>query len=185
MVAIIDKEVNLEFSIGEHLHCMVAQIPNRLQKVGHTFVLADPEEKWVQIRGLLDKIIEADGYLRRLHFLMLPEAALPFSRFDEMLEILQQRFHPNTITIFGVEPVRLHVYRDLLERFHEDNADAIPAVDRDIAGGNVREMPVNWCCIAIKEATGRLRVFLEAKSHPFHAADGYPEKIRAQMPQRL
>lgn len=171
MVQIIDKEVNLEFSIGLHLHCMVAQIPNRLRKVEHSFVLTDPEEKWTQIRRLLDLVIEGEGYLQKLHFLMLPEASLPFCRFDEMLEILEHDFRPNTVTIFGVEPIRLLVYRELLERFREDNAEAIKSVDQDIEGGNVLEMPVNWCCIAIKEATGKLRVFLEAKSHPFHAEE--------------
>ena len=44
-------------------------------------------------------------------------------------------------------------------------------VDWDIEESNVMEMPVNWCCIAVKEATGKLRVFLEAKSHPFHAEE--------------
>lgn len=171
MFQIIDKKVNLEFSIGQHLHCMVAQIPNRLRKVGHDFVLTETEEKWAQIRGLLDLIIEGEGYLQKLHFLMLPEAALPFSRFDEMLEILERDFRPNTVTIFGVEPTHLNEYRQLLERFREDNGEAIEAVDRDIAGGNVLGMPVNWCCIAVKEATGALRVFLEAKSHPFHAEE--------------
>lgn len=168
---IIDKKVNLDFPLGQHLHCMVAQIPNRLRKVEHGFVLTDPAEKWAQIRGLLDLVIEGEGNLKKLHFLMLPEASLPFSRFNEMLEILGKDFRCNTVTIFGIEPVRLHVYRELLERFREDNSDAIEAVDRDIEGGNVREMPVNWCCIAIKDATGTLRVFLEAKSHPFHAEE--------------
>lgn len=171
MVKIIDKEVNLEFPIGQHLHCMVGQIPNRLRKAGHSFVLTDPEEKWGQIRALLDLVIEGEGYLLKLHFLMLPEAALPFSRFDEVLEILEHKFRPNTVTIFGVESVPLKVYRELLERFRRDNCEAIELVDQDIEGGNVLEMPVNWCCIAIKEATGTLRVFMEAKSHPFHAEE--------------
>jgi hypothetical protein len=171
MVQIIDKEVNLEFSIGQHLHCMIAQLPNQLIKVGHDFALADTEEKWTQILSLLDLVIGGEGYLQKLHFLMLPEASLPFRYFDEMLEIIRQQFRPNTVTIFGVEPIHLSAYRELLERFQEDNGDAIAAVATDIEGGNVLEMPVNWCCIAIKEATGTLRVFLEAKSHPFHAEE--------------
>ncbi len=171
MVQIIDKIVNLEFSLGQHLHCMVAQIPNRLSKLDLGFVLTDPEEKWAQIRGILDMVIEGEGNLKKLHFLMFPEAALPFNRFDETLDIIGRNFRPNTVTIFGVEPIRLQTYRELLERFRDDNGDVIEAVDRDIEGGNVLEMPVNWCCIAIKEATGKLRVFLEAKSHPFHAEE--------------
>ena len=30
---------------------------------------------------------------------------------------------------------------------------------------------MNWCCVAVKEASGRLRVFFEAKSHPFRAEE--------------
>ena len=172
MVKIIDKKVNLDFSFVNHLHCMVAQIPNRLRKVEHGFVLtADPEDKWFQIKDILDLVVEGQGNLKKLQFLMLPEAALPYCRFDEMLEIIKKDFRPTTVTIFGVEPVRLKEYRKLLERFCEDNSDAIGAVDQDIEDGNVLGMPVNWCCIAIKEATGTLRVFLEAKSHPFHAEE--------------
>jgi len=171
MIQIIDKKVNLDFSLVSHLHCLVAQIPNRLRKIEHGFVLIDPEEKWIQIRSILDVVIAGEGNLKKLHFLMLPEAALPFSRFDEILEVISRDFRPNTVTSFGVEPVQLHLYRELLERFGEDNSDALVAVDRDIKDGNVLEMPVNWCCIAIKEATGKLRIFLEAKSHPFHAEE--------------
>src|ERR1039457_2569760 len=142
MVKIVDKKVNLDFSFVNHMHCMVAQIPNRLRKVEHGFVLTDPEEKWLQIQGILDVIIEGQGNLKKLHFLMLPEAALPFSHFDEMLEVLRQDFRSNTVTIFGVEPVQLHVYRELLERFRVDNGEAIEAVDRDIEDGDVQGMPV-------------------------------------------
>ena len=102
---------------------------------------------------------------------MFPEASIPFAQFDEMLEIIAGGFRPNTVTMFGVEHVRLKVYRDLLERFRADNEEAIECVDRDIDSGDVLEMPVNWCCIAVKEATGRLRVFLEAKTHPFRGEE--------------
>ena len=171
MPQIIEKEVNLDFPLGSHLHCMVAQIPNRLRKVEHGFVLTDPEEKWKLVKSVLDLVIEGEGNLKKLHFLMFPEASLPFSYFDEMLEIIARDFRPNTVTIFGIEPVKLLVYRKLLGRFLEDNGDIILYVDRDIEGGNVLDIPVNWCCTLIKEATGKLRVFLEAKSHPFHGEE--------------
>ena len=171
MVQIIEKKINLEFPLGHHLHCMVAQIPNRLRKVQQGFVITDPNEKWEQVRKLLDLLIAGEGNLKKLNFLMFPEASIPYSRFDDMLEIIGRDFRPNTVTVFGVETIRLHRYRELLERFREDNDEAIEPVDRDIEGGNVLEIPVNWCCIAVKEATGKLRVFLEAKSHPFHGEE--------------
>ena len=171
MVQIIDKKLNLEFPLGHHLHCMIAQIPNRLRKAVQGFVITDPEEKWAQVQALLDLIAEGEGNLKKLHFLMIPEAAIPYARFDDMLAAIEGSFRPNSVVMFGMEPVRLHVYRELLERFREDNGEAIELVDRDIDAGNVLEMPVNWCCIAVKEASGRLRIFLEAKSHPFYAEE--------------
>ena len=171
MVQIIDTKVNLDYPLGHHLHCLVAQLPNRLRKVDSGYVISDPEEKWSQIRALLDLVADGEGNLKKLHFLMLPETSLPFARFDAMLAAIERDFRPNTVTMFGVEHVPLKAYRELLERFREDNGAAIELVDRDIDSGDVLEMPVNWCCIAVKEASGMLRVFIEAKSHPFHGEE--------------
>ena len=171
MVQIIDTKVNLEFPLGHHLHCLIAQIPNHLRRSESGFALVDPDRKWGQVKSILDLVIAGEGNFKKLHFLVFPETAIPFARFDEMLETIAAGFRPNSVIMFGVEQVRLRVYRDFLERFGEDNAEAIAFVDRDIDSGDVLEMPVNWCCIAVKEATGKLRVFLEAKSHPFHGEE--------------
>jgi len=167
LIQIIDKKVNLEFPLGHHLHCLIAQIPNHLRRSESGFALADPDRKWDQVRSVLDLVAAGEGNLKKLHFLMFPETAIPFVRFDEMLALIEKGFLPNTVTMFGVEHVRLKTYRELLERFRDDNGEAIEFVDRDIDSGDVLETPVNWCCIAVKEATGKLRVFLEAKTHPF------------------
>ncbi len=171
MPEIIDKKVNLEFPLGHNLHCMVAQIPNHLKRADIGFCLVDPEEKWCLVSSVLDLVATGEGNLKKLHFLLFPESSLPVSRFDDMLTTIGQRFRPNMVTVFGVEHIRLSEYRTLLERFREDNGEAIALVDHDIDSGDVLNMPVNWCCIAIKEADGRLRVFLEAKSHPFHGEE--------------
>jgi len=171
MPEIIDKKVHLEFPLGHHLHCMVAQIPNHLKRADIGFSLVDPEEKWALVQSVLDLVADGEGNLKKLHFLLLPESSLPSSRFDDMLAAIEQKFRPNTVTVFGVEHIRLREYRALLERFREDNSEAIGFVDNDIDSGDILDMPVNWCCIAVKEADGRLRVFLEAKSHPFHGEE--------------
>ena len=171
MPEIIDKKVNLEFPLGHHLHCMIAQIPNHLKRADIGFSLVDPEEKWRLVSSVLDLVAAGEGNLKKLHFLLFPESSIPVSRFDDMLATIEQRFRPNTITVFGVEHIRLRDYRALLERFREDNVEAIEFVDHDIDSGDVLDIPVNWCCIAVKEADGRLRVFIEAKSHPFHGEE--------------
>lgn len=171
MPEIIDKKINLEFPLGHHLHCMVAQIPNHLQRVETGFSLVDPDAKWRQISSILDLVTAGEGNLKKLHFLLFPESSIPVARFDDILTIIESSFRPNTVTVFGVEHIRLSRYRALLERFRDDNAEAISLVDQDIDSGDVLNMPVNWCCIAVKEADGRLRVFLEAKTHPFHGEE--------------
>lgn len=171
MPEIIDKKVNLEFPLGHHLHCMIAQIPNHLKRADIGFSLVDPEEKWRLVSSVLDLVAAGEGNLKKLHFLLFPESSIPTARFDDMLTTIGERFRPNTVTVFGVEHIRLRAYRALLERFREDNAEALVLVDHDIDSGDVLDMPVNWCCVAVKEADGRMRVFLEAKSHPFHGEE--------------
>lgn len=171
MIQIIDKKVNLDYPLGHHLHCMIAQIPNRLQQSEHGYIITDPEEKWQQVKTTLDLVAAGEGNLKKLHFLMLPETAVPQTRLNDMLAIIDRDFRPNSIVMFGMEHISLRRYRDILERFREDNLEAIELVDRDIDSGDVMDMPVNWCCIVIKEATGKQRIFLEAKSHPFHGEE--------------
>lgn len=171
MVQIVDKKVNLEFPLGHHLHCLIAQIPNHLRRSEHGFALVEPDRKWEQVESILSLVAAGEGNLKKLHFLMLPESSIPFARFDQMLAAIEKGFRANTVTMFGVEHVTLKTYRQILERFRDDNAEVLELVDKDIDSGDVLEMPVNWCCIAVKEATGKLRVFIEAKSHPFYGEE--------------
>jgi len=171
MVAIIDIQVNLDFPLGHHLHCLVAQIPVRLRRSGSAYVIEDRDAQWLAVRSVLDLVAEGHQNLKKLHFLLFPEGAVPVERFQETLAAIEGRFRTNTVTMFGVEQVRLQAYLEILGRFAQDNGGAIEAVQHDLDSGAPAEIPVNWCCIAVKEATGRLRVFLEAKSHPFRGEE--------------
>ncbi|GAB4297395.1 MAG: hypothetical protein Fur0034_07390 [Desulfuromonadia bacterium] len=171
MITIVERKVNLHFPLGHHQHCMIAQIPNHLSpgETGH--LVTDPEGQWRLIQSILDLVAEGEGNLKKLHFLMFPESTLPESHLATFLEKIDQTFRPNTVTMIGIEHIPLHRYRSLLDAYREDNAEAVGLVDRDIDSGDVLSMPVNGCCIAVKEETGRLRVFLEAKSHPFRGEE--------------
>ncbi len=171
MAQIVDTEVNFEYALGHHVHCLVGQLPNRLRRSEDGYVASNPEAQWKTARSVLELVAEGPGSLRALHFLVLPESYLPVSRLEEALRFIDERFRPNTVTVFGVEQVRLKTYREILERFRGDNGVALGLVDEGIEAGDLPDTPVNWCCTAIKEATGRLRVFLEAKSYPFRAEE--------------
>ena len=75
----------------------------------------------------------------------------------------------SVITSYSIHYTKLYdgEYRQWLETYRQDNAEALASVAEDLEAGDVDQAPVNWCVIAVKEDDGRLRVFLEAKSHPF------------------
>jgi hypothetical protein len=171
MMEIVDSHLNLVFPVGQHHHCLVAQIPNHLRRSEHGYVVADPERQWRLVSSILEVVAEGAGGLRKLDFLVLPEGCLPLACLDEMLAALAARFRPNTVTMFGLEHVSLRDYRDLLARHRDDNPRAIELLAQDADPGGADGKPVNLCCIAVKEDDGRLRLFLEAKGHPFHGEE--------------
>jgi len=183
MVRILDAAVNLEYALGHHLHCLVAQLPVRLRRGEHGLAISDRDGQWKTVRSVLELVAQGEQNLKKLHFLLLPEAAVPVERFDEVLALVEGRFRPNTVTAFGLEHVPLRAYRDVLVRFEADNAPALDLVRQDLDAGDVLDVPVNWACVAVKEATGRLRVFLEAKTHPFRGEeflDAYQDLYRGR-----
>ncbi len=167
MFRIVEKEINLEFTLGHHQHCLVCQIPNHLGLRDFACKLTDPADQWRQIRSVLELVAEGSGNLKKLHFLVFPEAAMPAAHVDETIEFIGHRFRPNTVTIFGVEHVQLTEYRRFLEKYRRDNEETLDSVLADIDAGDIDGVPVNWAVAVIKEADARLRVFLFAKSHPF------------------
>jgi len=167
MVRIVEKEINVAFSPGHHQHCLICQIPSSLQRRNGIYKVAEPERQWGEVRKILDLVAKGKGNLKKLQFLFLPESILPAAEIDSALKLIDQRFRSNTVTVFGVEHIRLTEFRRLLQCYAEDNAELLASVIEDMEAGDVDEVPVNWCVIAVKENDGRLRVFLEAKSHPF------------------
>jgi hypothetical protein len=167
MIRIVEKDLSIEFPRGHHQHCLIAQIPNHLAMEDFACRLADPESKWNQIRTILELVAEGPGNLKKCHFLLLPESAMPARSVDKALTFIDQYFRPNTITTFGVEHIRLSEYLDFLQRYRSDNEEALASAQEDLDAGDIDELAVNWSVTAVKEANGKLRVFLQAKSHPF------------------
>ncbi len=167
MFSIVEKELNIDFLGGHHLHCMVCQIPNQLGMKDWACRLVNPQQSWEQIRTILHLIAEGEGNLKKCHFLIFPEAALPEAHLEDTLRIIDEQFRSNSVVMFGVEHIRLADYRDLLLRFQADNTEALASVVEDLDSGDIADIPTNISVAAVKEADGRLRVFLQAKSHPF------------------
>jgi hypothetical protein len=170
VITIHEAELHLDYALGSHLHCLVAQIPVCLQATEAGIVLRDREAQWRTVASVLELAASGERF-QKLNFLMFPETSVPAGRLDEALGFVEARFRPNTVTMLGMEHVHLRSYLETLRRFRDDNQLAIPAVEHDLAAGALPDNPVNWCCVVVKEASGRLRVFLEAKSHPFRSEE--------------
>lgn len=171
MLEILDCHLDVAFPVGRHLHCLVAQLPNHLVRAEAGYVVADGAAQWRAVRSVLEAVAGGGSGLRQVHLLVLPEGGMPLAHLDDLLALLAGRFRPSTVTMFGLEHVTLRTYRALLERFGDDNPAALGRVQRDLEAGSPEGAPVNLCLVAVKEETGRLRVFLEAKGHPFHGEE--------------
>jgi len=167
MLRIVEKDLQVAFPPGHHQHCLVCQLPNSLRRSGNVYQIADPGQQWQMVRSVFELVAEGKGNLKKLQFLFLPESILPATHVEPALVFIEQRFPPNTVTVFGVEHIRLSEFRERLQRYPADNSEQLAAVNEDMEAGDVDGVPVNWCVIAVKERDGNLRVFLEAKSHPF------------------
>lgn len=166
MFQIIEKKLSVRFPRREHLHVLLCQIPNSLDHLDLLYRLTDPEQNWRTIQSILKLVIEGHDNLKKINFMFLPESSLPYEYLRPALALLDQ-MRPNMITVMGLGPVDLGRYRDLLQDFAKDNAEALHSVIKDLESGDIEELPVNSCLIAVKEHDGRLRIFFEAKSHPF------------------
>jgi hypothetical protein len=171
MIEILDCPVDVAFPVGQHPHCLVAQIPVHLERSELGYVVPDASSQWKAVRSVLDVVTGGDSGLGKTQVLLFPEGCLPLAHLDDMLTALATRFRTGTVTVFGLEHVALGTYLALLERYREDNPEALARVRQDLETGSAEGMPVNLCCVAVKEEDGRLRVFLEAKGHPFHGEE--------------
>ncbi len=171
MLQIIDRPLDVLFPVGTHRHCLVAQIPSHLVRSEVGYVVADPAAQWQVIRSVLDVVAGGDSGFRKVHLLVFPEGCLPLEHLDDLLASLSERTRPSTVTMIGLEHVALRTYVGLLERFEADNPEALVQVRKDLEEGAELRSPVNLCCVVVKEQGGKLRVFLEAKGHPFHGEE--------------
>lgn len=166
MFRIIEKKLQIQFPLRHHLHALVCQLPNKLERHNLVYRLAAPEQNWQAVRTVLQMIIDGQGNLAKTNFVLFPESALPYENLDEAIALLEQ-MPAGEVVIIGLGPITLADYRDLLQRFADDNREALESVLEDLRAGDIETLPVNSCLIAVKENASDLRLFFEAKSHPF------------------
>jgi hypothetical protein len=165
MLRIIEKNVDLFFPVGEGIHTLIAQIPNRLQLEGRFFRIVDADHQTDAFLSILEKAAGLSDE-DRLHFIIFPESSLPFTAFNKVTDAIVSKMPENSVAIFGLEHISLRQYRGLLESFRKDNSEILETVLSDF-GEEQDSKPVNVCVTMVREVDGQTRHFFSAKTHPF------------------
>lgn len=177
MFRIVEKKVMLEFPRAHHLHCLLCQIPNQIRMENEADPGAISKRKWELIHSILKLVAQGSGNLRKLHFLVFPETVLPPEYFAATLEYIKRHFRNNTVTMIGLESMRLTNFCALVGQFSTDNAELLESIRTDRLSGDIDCLNVNSAATIIKDANGETRVYLQAKSHPF----ALEEKMEANL----
>lgn len=172
MFNIVEKKVLLEFPRGHHLHCLLSQIPNEIRTEDESDPAAVSRRKWDRIHSVLDLVARGSGNLSKLHFLVFPESVLPVEYFEAMLHHVEEHFQNNTVTMVGIEHMRLTEFYAFAGQFSTDNAELLESIRTDRLSGDIDSLQVNSAATIIKDANGDTRVYLQAKSHPFALEEG-------------
>jgi hypothetical protein len=176
MVTILDKYVPLQLDPSRPIQLLLAQTPCKLTYQDFKILHSNPMDAERIIFPMLEMVAKGEEGLEEVDFVLLPEASLPMDLHEKALEIIEKSFRPNTVTCFGLEHICLREYVGLLEKFKDDNPEAYRIVSEHAKKDGGRK-PVNCAIIAIKDNDGRLRCFIEAKTHPF-AGEEYFEDFR-------
>ncbi len=174
MVTILERFVSLRFDPTRPLHMLMAQLPAKLIYHDFKFLHADPKQAERMVLTILEMVAEGQEGLDELDFVILPEAAVPMRSLTQVLDIIAERFRPNTVTCFGLEHISLKEYAELLNTYQDDNPEA-HQVMVDYASRNDGRKPVNCGVIAVKDDEGRFNCFLVAKTHPFAGEEFFDE----------
>ncbi|MCI0483966.1 MAG: hypothetical protein L0Y78_05230, partial [candidate division NC10 bacterium] len=166
MVEIIEKFIPLSVSQEEDCPILLAQLPNRLRYHRFFYQAADPDQKWEMVRPILEMVASGEGPLRRAKFVVFPEASIPFGHKDEIVRFIDGRFPSNCVVILGFEHIPFRQYRQLLSAYRVFNEEAYELIVKGQTADE-EDRPVNCCMITIKDDTGKLHCYLEAKTHPF------------------
>ncbi len=145
--------------------CWLARSPTPLSVTTWSTAWPNRNKTGETVRSILSQVLEGHGNLKKTNFLFFPESSLPYENLDDALALLAC-LRPNTVTVIGLGPITLGDYRSLLQRYAEDNGEALESVLEDLDSGDIETLPVNCCMITVKEDDGRLRVFFASQEPP-------------------
>jgi hypothetical protein len=166
MVEIVEKFVSLRIPLEDNIPILLAQLPNVLRHHHFLYQVADPDRKWAMVRPILEMAATGESGLHGTRFVAFPEGSIPFKYKDEIVRFIESRLPPNTIVILGFEHIFFKQYYQLLSDYRAFNEEAYELVTKEPRRVE-EDRPVNCCMTAIKDDSGRLHCYVEAKTHPF------------------
>ena len=166
MIGIIDRYIPFFFRNLSNINMLIAQIPCKLVRKGFLYVVQDPDATWERITKIFDKYSDPLCKISESDFIVFPEDSIPFKFLEPFIEKLEKVLKKNTVVIFGCEHTTFENFYSLLEKYKDDNMEAYNIVLND-KKETPDDKPSNLEFILLKDNTGHLHVFIQAKTHPF------------------
>ena len=149
---IIRKNLSINFKT-EAVSIYLSQIMSVLDDT--TKKLKNAEEKWNIIKSIFNLVSSSD---RPFNFLIFPEVAIPYTHIQEIINIIEEKFPVNTVTILGIEIISVKECKTIIKNLKINNEEPYRILQ------NASETQVvNPCLIIVKRSKKKCLFFLQFK----------------------
>jgi len=149
---IIQKNLSIDFKT-EAVSIYLSQIMSVLDDT--TKKLKNAEEKWNIVKSIFNLVSSSN---RPFNFLIFPEIAIPYTHIQEIINIIENNFPVNTVTILGIEIISVKECKTIIENLEINNEEP----NRILQNANETQV-VNPCLIIVKPQKKKCLFFLQFK----------------------
>ena len=149
---IIRKNLSINFKT-EAVSIYLSQIMSVLDDT--TKKLKNAEEKWNIIKSIFNLVSSSD---RPFNFLIFPEVAIPYTHIQEIINIIEEKFPVNTVTILGIEIISVKECKTIIEKLGINDKEP----NRILQNASETQV-VNPCLIIVKRSKKKCLFFLQFK----------------------
>ena len=149
---IITQKLGVDFeteAVGIYLSQILTDVDHTTKRLRNT------KQKWNVIKSILESVCSSN---QPFNFLIFPEIAIPYAYIDKFINVIEQEFPDNTVTIFGIEIKSVEDYGTVVENLGIQAEEANRLLQKAD-----KKRPVNACLTVVKPKKSKCLYFLQLK----------------------
>jgi tetratricopeptide (TPR) repeat protein len=158
---IIPQNLSIDFkteAVGIYLSQIMSVLDDTTKK------LKNPKEKWNIIKSIFEFVSSSNN---PFNFLIFTEIAIPYTHLQEIINIIEEKFPVNTVTILGIEIISVKECKTIIEELEIERKET----NRILQKADEAQI-VNPCLIIVKPQKKKCLFFLQFKiSHSKYQGD--------------